>query len=214
MWATTLLLAFLSVFGAWSSAFALSLPASTETEEKQFASQKTPHIHARINLTEVEPGSWTLDTRSLVPRRQLDYCISSSQNFFNCLTLFDGLATVAIGISQTVKAFSDGHNCDKSNVHTVDDIVYKYRSVGGDCHTTATFDTILGGVAEYLRAMNKQVCGIECIQLDHGGDWTGYLTVAPKSYADQIDEYYCGPLHDFSTNQCGSGGKKDAPPHG
>ena len=96
----------------------------------------------------------------------------------------------------------------------MDDIVYKYRSVGGGCHTTATFDTILASIADYLRAMNKNVCRIECIRLDHMGDWTGYLTTAPKSYADDVDDYYCGPPHDFSSNQCDSGGEKDAPRHG
>lgn len=93
-----------------------------------------------------------------------------------------------------------------SHVGSIDGVTWKVWADGNNCDTTAQLNTISGAVQNYLRDSNKEVCGVHCVKLTHGGTWNGYITLAAPG--EDLDDFYCGKFQPFGN--CGSGGEDDA----
>ncbi|PWN89684.1 hypothetical protein FA10DRAFT_261453 [Acaromyces ingoldii] len=63
----------------------------------------------------------------------------------------------------------------------------------------ARLSTIATSIADYLREVDDNVCGVHCIRLDHAGNWNGYVTLGPAH--QDLDHLYCGPKYPFG--KCG-----------
>ncbi|CZT20862.1 uncharacterized protein RCC_06722 [Ramularia collo-cygni] len=86
------------------------------------------------------------------------------------------------------------------------DVAYRYTATGTHCDTTAEQATIGGAIEHHIKEIDGgKVCGMECLNLSHGGTWSGYLLIGPRSSFD--NSVYCGPTLSF--NHCDSGGKND-----
>ncbi|TQB67561.1 hypothetical protein MPDQ_005256 [Monascus purpureus] len=86
---------------------------------------------------------------------------------------------------------------------TIDGWSYEYYATGRNCDTTSQQETIHGALYHYLTTVdNDKVCGTQCLSLDHGGTYEGYLKLGKEAYFDS--SVYCGPLLSFVN--CASGG--------
>jgi hypothetical protein len=94
------------------------------------------------------------------------------------------------------------HNCGTVR-GSFNDIQYEYYGSGRNCDTTALQKTIAGAIYHYLAVVEgNKVCGTQCLRLDHGGTWNGYIKFGKDSVFDA--NAYCGAGLAFSA--CASGG--------
>ena len=113
-----------------------------------------------------------------------------------------------MAIANGIKAHSNAKDCSYHE-GTVDNAQYQLHATGSNCDTTAQQDTIEGGLKTYFDAHGGAVCDVHCVQQHHGGGtYTGYLKIAPKGI--DISKVVCDNSVQFP-NDCGHGGKKDAP---
>lgn len=89
---------------------------------------------------------------------------------------------------------------------TYQGLKWTYHSTGRNYDTTAQHKTISGATKKYLTNVeHNNVCGTQCLCLDHGGTWDGWLKLGPiKGFNDNA---YCGPRVSFE--RCLSGGNND-----
>lgn len=125
-----------------------------------------------------------------------------------CTNVFFGVGNVVTAIANAAKANSDSKDCSYHEGE-VDDLQYQIHATGSNCDTTATEETIAGGLKTYFDAHGGSVCDVHCVQQTHGGTYTGYLLIAPKG--EDISKVKCDSSVRFPTADCGSGGQKDAP---
>ena len=111
---------------------------------------------------------------------------------------------VATGIAGSLKGNSDAKDCTAHH-GAADGVTWRVYATGANCDTTAQLSTIQGAVTDYLEQQNRQVCGVHCLKLSHGGTWTGYVTIAKEG--TPLDSYYCGASNSFGN--CSSGGEND-----
>lgn len=177
---------------------------------------------AHIDLANFEERADGLSERSLEKRVNIDICTASAARagkYFAapeqdqtantssigvCVAISAVVAQVSLGIAGLVKSDSNAHDCSEHS-GSIDGVTWKVYATGRNCDTTAQLDTIQGAVTKYLEKQNKNVCGVHCLKLSHGGTFTGYVTLAPAGTS--LDGYYCGQYNSFG--DCVSGGKND-----
>lgn len=159
---------------------------------------------ATIDLTGAVPGD-----HALVPRTPLDICVKDSGRAGVCASIAGIVTTIGVAIGTSAKGSSN----DGCKVHSgaIDDVHWRVYATGKNgkqtnCGTTAQVTTIAGAIDAYLRDVDKDVCGVHCLRMTHGGTWAGYVSLAPAGLP--VDNYYCGPAYSFGN--CVHGGKKDA----
>lgn len=152
---------------------ALSLPAQ---EADPLEGKSMPHYMSHIDITrDVGDYDGGNATHTLVPRRNIDYCIRDPARSGVCVALGGAFSAVVFGIATLAKSSSSNHDCSLHKGR-VDDTVYSYHASGDNCDTTAELKTIAGAIANYFRDQKSNVCGTHCIKMTHGGTWTGYVS--------------------------------------
>ncbi|KAF4211816.1 hypothetical protein CNMCM5878_002017 [Aspergillus fumigatiaffinis] len=118
-----------------------------------------------------------------------------------CLGILDILGYF-LGLPTLIRDLSDQHSC-RHMTGAFDNVKWSFYATGQHCDTTAQESTIQGAIAEYIRnAENGTICGTQCLRLDHGGTWNGWLKLGSVSSFNE--DAYCGvglPL-----DKCISGG--------
>ncbi|KAJ5835568.1 hypothetical protein N7447_001594 [Penicillium robsamsonii] len=67
---------------------------------------------------------------------------------------------------------------------------YVYYATGCNCDTTAQKETIHGALYHYLSSVEKnKVCGTQCLSIDHGGTYEGYMKLRKAEWLD-ANGYY------------------------
>lgn len=166
------------------------------------------NYQAAINLDDgvpIGPPEWTNGTSSALERRlDVKYCIANTAQTGVCVGVASILTQIGTGIGGALKGKSNKHDCTAQDGQ-IDNVTYRVYATGNNCDTTAQLGTIAGAMDKYLRDVGSDVCGTHCIQLTHGGTWTGYVTLAPAG--TNVDSFYCGSSYSFGS--CGKGGVND-----
>lgn len=184
------------------SAQALSLPST-------ISGQPLPDKWFRIILD--EPGDFGADqnlTRDanvdLVERTPITACdaiiIASS-----CINIVKELYNFCETVGTSIKSLSDQHSCRHINGE-YQSIRWDFYASGRNCDTTAQQATIAGAIHKYIEKIeNGVMCGTQCLRLDHGDTWKGWLRMGHASAYN--DKAYCGPSLPFDS--CVTGGNND-----
>jgi len=137
-------------------------------------------------------------TRSLLTLRALAaICVNTGAAIINTI----------VAIANGIKAHSNAKDCSYHD-GAVDQAQYQLHATGSHFDTTAEQDTIEGGLKTYFDSHGGAVCGVHCVQQNHGGTYKGYLKIAPQGI--DISQVVCDDTVVFDDG-CGSGGEKDAP---
>ncbi|KAF7114217.1 hypothetical protein CNMCM5793_007795 [Aspergillus hiratsukae] len=111
-------------------------------------------------------------------RTSINVCLNVCQAILIALAflgLLDLVTVFSPGFSGIVKGLFDRHSC-RNMTGTFDHVKWSFYATGQHCNTTAQEDVIQGAVAKYIRnAENGTICGTQCLRLDHGGTWNGWL---------------------------------------
>ncbi|KAJ5375665.1 hypothetical protein N7517_007671 [Penicillium concentricum] len=141
-------------------------------------------------------------TKTLVVREPIKVCESGLSKMAQCATIAQFAYTISAGIAGVVWGQSKKKSCSKVK-GTLDGWKYEYYATGRNCDTTAQQDTIHGALYHFLASVEKnKICGTQCLSMDHGGTWEGYLKFGKEEWYDA--NAYCGPRLSFSP--CASGG--------
>lgn len=176
-----------------------SLVLASPATELYALGQHTNGQYAVIDLNDdFETTSTSADSHALDKRVNVRWCIESAANLGACTGVVSFAGTIALGIAAQVKTSSDQHDC---KVHTgqLSGVHWRVYAEGKGCDTTAQLSTIATSIADYLREVDDNVCGVHCIRLDHAGNWNGYVTLGPAHQV--LDHLYCGPKYPFG--KCG-----------
>jgi len=217
MFAPTLLsvLLYTSAISSRAAALPSPLPGSEQTPDSTLENFAMPETLSRAGLRSadfvatIDLASAVSGNQTLSPRRLIDICVKDSGRAAVCSSIAGIVTTIGIAIATSAKGSSN----DGCKVHSgaIDDVHWRVYATGkngkqSDCGTTAQVNTIAGAIDEYLRDVDKDVCGVHCLKMTHGGTWAGYVTLAPAGLP--LDNYYCGSAYSFG--DCVHGGKKDA----
>ncbi|MCJ1271286.1 hypothetical protein MMC22_011186 [Lobaria immixta] len=165
---------------------------------------KRTHHTAHIDLANFEERADGLSEQSLEKRLNVNICSVDAAHTGVCVAVGAVTAQIAFGIAGLMKSDSNANDCT-AHTGSVDGVTWKVYATGRNCDTTAQLETIQGAVTKYLEEQDKNVCGVHCLKLSHGGTYVGYLTIAPAG--ENLDRYYCGEYQSFG--DCVSGGKND-----
>lgn len=195
-----------------SQAAALSLPSTSLINERAALLEGKAQAHnlASLDISNGVPAGpihWFNASdppdMELEPRRMIDYCISDVTQAGVCVGVAGVVVQIGTAIGTAIKNRSKAHDCSAVS-GKIDNVTWRSHAEGG-CHVKSELGTIEGAIDNYLRDVDKDVCGTHCIRMTHGGKWTAYVELAPAG--TDLNSYYCGPAYHFG--QCGSGGKKD-----
>ena len=173
---------------------------------------REPHSWAKYDLEVLSGQPITSNTQAshsnvtdvtLEKRRRIGVCEALIVGAA-CVTLKNEAVDIYNYLANVIKDLSHERSCG-TFTDTIGPIKFKYRANGKHCDTTAEEGTIAGAIENHIERRGGQVCGMECLDLTHGGTWDGFLLVGPTGNFDS--SMYCGPSLDF--DQCTSGGKKD-----
>jgi hypothetical protein len=147
----------------------------------------------------------TRDVAEIAERTPITVCERTVVAVGACV----GIATYVVGfarnIATTIKDLSNGGNCNAMH-GTFEGLRWTYYSSGRNCDTTAQHDTIAGAIKKYLNNVeHNNICGTQCLRMDHGGTWDGWLKLGPVGSFNE--NAYCGPSLSFDS--CLSGGNND-----
>ncbi|KAJ5139200.1 uncharacterized protein N7515_004048 [Penicillium bovifimosum] len=145
------------------------------------------------------------ETRSDLEKRTPITACGALQVTTNCLVIANIVLPLVKSIAGGIKELSNQHDCRVMS-GLIDGISWSYHSTGAHCDTTAQLDTIAGAIKKYPdKSEHYKVCGTQCLRLDHGGTWNGWLKFGPAEGFNK--NAYCGPGLSFSG--CISGGNND-----
>jgi hypothetical protein len=179
--------------------------------------QQTPHTWAKYDLelpigqtmegsidTSAEDTTATTDVAPLEKRRQVGICealiVAAA-----CISIKNEIVSTVSYLANVIDDLSNRRSCG-TFTGSVGSIAFRYYANGKNCDTTAEQKTIAGAIEHHLKTKDdSQVCGMDCLDLTHGGTWDGFLLIGPVDHFDA--SVYCGPTLDFG--KCSSGGKKD-----
>jgi hypothetical protein len=92
-------------------------------------------------------------------------------------------------LSGMVNGLFDQHSC-RYTTGSFDNVQWSFSATGQHCYMTAQESAIQSAVAEYIRnAENGITCEIQCLRLDHGGTWNGWLKLGLVS--NFSEDAYC-----------------------
>ena len=171
--------------------------------------QPAPDRWLQISLNETAATNSSLHTRDigtgLVERTPVRVCERIIATTASCVVITNFVISMAKSLASTIKELSDQGSCNTMR-GTYESLSWVYYSSGRNCDTTAQHDTIAGAIKKYLADTNgNKLCGTECLRMDHGDTWDGWLKLGPT--ASFKSDAYCGPSLSFSS--CLSGGNND-----
>ncbi|KAL4928960.1 uncharacterized protein BDV17DRAFT_291282 [Aspergillus undulatus] len=152
-------------------------------------------------LTQLPDGNYTNGLmKSRTPIEVCELAIAAQ-----ICTVFGLTFQVAWTLATAIKGQSDKGECGTIGGE-FDTLKWKYYASGRNCDTTAQRDTIAGAIYHYLKEKNHEtICDTECLKLNLGGTWDGWLKLGQKDNFDE--DVYCGPKLTFEN--CASGGNND-----
>ncbi|KAE8152877.1 hypothetical protein BDV25DRAFT_127634 [Aspergillus avenaceus] len=171
--------------------------------------QPMPDKWYQISLNETAPLDTEIIARDtntgLVERTPITACERAIIAASACVGVANYVVKLSKMLATTIKELSSEGNCN-SMTGSFEGLKWTYHSSGRNCDTTAQHDTIAGAIKKYLTEVeHSKVCGTQCLRLDHGGTWDGWLKLGPiHSFNDKA---YCGPSLTFQS--CLSGGNND-----
>ncbi|CAI7636234.1 hypothetical protein N7533_013687 [Penicillium manginii] len=173
--------------------YCCSTSVQASTWPSSIDGQPTPDRWLQISLNETATES-SLQTRdfghALVERTPVRVCERILAATASCVVITNFAIAMAKSLASTIKELSDQGSCDTMRG--------TYQSM--------SWATIAGAVKKYLDDTNgNKLCGTECLRMDHGGTWDGWLKIGPT--ANFKSNAYCGPSLSFSS--CLSGGNND-----
>ncbi|OJJ94818.1 hypothetical protein ASPACDRAFT_48512 [Aspergillus aculeatus ATCC 16872] len=147
----------------------LSQPSSlsSATDGQLINGQPLPDSWYRLHLDDSETVS------NLTSRKAMASDVSSTTSSLVARTPMTVCEKItAVAACATIAASIDGWS-------------YEYYATGRNCDTTAQQETIHGALYHYLTTVdNDKVCGTQCLSLDHGGTYEGYLKLGKVAYFD------------------------------
>ncbi|KAK4611667.1 hypothetical protein CLAFUW4_13366 [Fulvia fulva] len=163
-----------------------------------FAEQPKPDRWVSYDLgMPFEKSDTTNYTSSSIERRtDVTVCERPTTAPYSCVLLTDFLSPLVFALARIIKDASTRHDCDVTTGSHAG-ISWKYQANGGShCDTTAQEKTIRHAIQHHLEDMDAKVlCAQECMKMDHGGKWKGWLLIGPSDGFNE--DVYCGPELDF-----------------
>ncbi|OJJ01308.1 hypothetical protein ASPVEDRAFT_886360 [Aspergillus versicolor CBS 583.65] len=179
------------------SCYSTSTQASTWPSSIQ--GQPAPDRWLQISLNETGPA------HALMERTPVTVCERVIMTASACSVLINFVKPMVMSLAGTIKGLSDQGSCNSMH-GTYETLSWMYHSSGRNCDTTAQHATIAGAIKKYLEEVNgNRLCSTECLRMDHGGTWDGWLKIGPTKNFNK--DAYCGPSLTFSN--CLSGGNND-----
>ncbi|KAF4287969.1 hypothetical protein KXW19_002344 [Aspergillus fumigatus] len=128
----------------------------------------------------------TRDVAEIAERTPITVCERTVIAVGGCVGIASYVVTFARSIATTIKDLSNGGNCNAMH-GTFEGLKWTYYSTGRNCDTTAQHDTIAGAIKKYLNNVeHNDICGTQCLRMDHGGTWDGWLKLAPVGSFNEI----------------------------
>ncbi|KAE8393592.1 hypothetical protein ETB97_001271 [Aspergillus alliaceus] len=95
-------------------------------------------------------------------------------------------------IAAQIKALANTNSCDHF-CGTYENLQFCYRAsaIGRYCDTNLEVETIQGSLKKFLEDPEIQICDTQCIRMNDGGTWNGWLKLGLTDNWDK--ELYCGP---------------------
>ncbi|KAF4154046.1 hypothetical protein CNMCM8927_001305 [Aspergillus lentulus] len=117
-----------------------------------------------------------------------------------CLGILDILGYF-LGLPTLIRDLSNQQRC-RHMTGAFDNVKWSFYATGLQCDATVQESIIQGAIAEYIRnAENGTICGTQCLRLDHGGTWNGWLKLG--SVSSFKEDAYCGVGLPFDTSLSG-----------
>lgn len=185
--------------------FALALAAfATATEQKS----DLPDFALSIDLEDIERE---INGTSLVARKQVEVCETANFQARPVNAQPRNKRAFASTMASIIYDRSRQQDCTLLDGRGFD-ISYRYFVDGNSkthCDTTAEKLTIQGALNKALALPGKAaIWPTMCLRLKHGGKWTAYLSLGHTDVYN--NNLQCGPGLEFASQDCVSGGKKDA----
>ncbi|KAJ6568641.1 hypothetical protein B0H19DRAFT_845771, partial [Mycena capillaripes] len=113
-------------------------------------------------------------------RTDINDCIKYVQSGSACFDITSNIRTIGSTIATVAYGSSNALDC---SVHTgsIDGVQWRYFGTGpgSECDTSAELKTIRGAIDAFLQDSVQGECQEVCLQMTHGGTWTGFLSVSP-----------------------------------
>ncbi|KAH1898216.1 hypothetical protein KXV57_009713 [Aspergillus fumigatus] len=181
------------------------LPRETPKEGMMIMDQWVPG-NTTVSVSALNgTGLNTRDVAEIAERTPITVCGRTVIAVGACVGIASYVVTFARSIATTIKDLSNGENCNAMH-GTFEGLKWTYYSTGRNCDTTAQHDTIAGAIKKYLNNVeHNDICGTQCLRMDHGGTWDGWLKLGPVGSFNE--NAYCGPS--LSVDSCLSEGNND-----
>ncbi|PYH82647.1 hypothetical protein BO82DRAFT_353611 [Aspergillus uvarum CBS 121591] len=109
--------------------------------------------------------------------------------------------SLASGIAGFIIGQSEQKSCAKIT-GSLNGWQYEYYGTGRNCDTTAQRETIHGALYHYFSSVESNMtCGTQCLSLNHGGPYNGYLKFGKAESFDA--SAYCGQGLPFAARATG-----------
>lgn len=144
-------------------------------------SQK-PKIRMPYHEIDLDAFELGLTNTTLSERLQIQVCGATIELAFDRFLAMGAFGlSLATGIANLVFANSDDRSRTAKEFHDPD---YQYAAMAeGNCHTTAQRNTIQGAIDHYIdKEIPKSACGVQCMNLTHGGNWEGEVVFGAGTY--------------------------------
>jgi hypothetical protein len=144
-----------------------------------------PALYVKTDLERFEHNT----SATIEKRTDINDCIKEVEST-DCFHISSNIRTIGSTIATVAYGNSNALDC---SVHTgsVDGVQWRYYATGpgNECDTSAELRTIRGAIDAFLQDSVDGECKQVCLQMTHGGTWTGFLSVTPVGSAAPTD---CG----------------------
>ncbi|KAJ7124264.1 hypothetical protein C8R44DRAFT_783245 [Mycena epipterygia] len=146
-----------------------------------------PVLYVKTELERFEHNT----SATIEKRTDITDCIKYVQSGQACFEITSNIRTIGSTIATVAFGSSSAKDC---SVHTgsIDGVQWRYFGTGpgSECDTSAELKTIRGALDAFLQDSVQGECQEVCLQMTHGGTWTGFLSVSPVGSPAPSD---CGP---------------------
>ncbi|KAL2811545.1 hypothetical protein BDW59DRAFT_168003 [Aspergillus cavernicola] len=184
---------------------AVTSPSSTggQQEPDRWIAYNDIGTRTDLDLFQTPDGNYTNGLAE--SRTPIEVCERILTAVSHYCAILNNTYSFARAVASVIKSQSDKNDCGETS-GTMQGFKYVYYATGRNCDSTAQQDTIEGAIYHFLTTVDySSICGTECLKLDHGGTWEGYLKLGSEDRFD--DGAYCGPT--LSYTSCASGGNND-----
>ncbi|KAJ7453852.1 hypothetical protein FB451DRAFT_665601 [Mycena latifolia] len=164
----------------------LLVPAAYVVDTGMTARDLVPVLYVKTELERFEHNT----NATIEKRTDITDCIKYVEEGTACFDISSNIRTIGSTIATVAFGSSSVKDC---SVHTgsIDGVQWRYYGTGpgSECDTSAELKTIRGALDAFLQDSVDGECKEVCLQMTHGGTWTGFLSVSPVGSAAPSD---CG----------------------